>query len=122
MIKFEIRPNPPSPNVRQRTHWSTQRRRDKDISWRVYVGLHLNASGSSRPKYAKIIVHATRHAIKMMDQDNFVGSLKPVIDGLVDCKVVSDDKPELVKLGELNQKRVGKRAEERLEIRVEEWE
>ena len=121
MINFSIKPNPPSPNVRQRLHWSKIRGVDKDIAWKVYLGLNPKKKRAPRAKYAKVIIHATRYAIRMMDQDNFVGSLKPVIDGLVACSVVPDDKPELVKLGELDQKLVHKKAEERLEIRVEEW-
>lgn len=121
MLKFSIRPNPPSPNVRDRLHWSKRNRLVKDIAWRVWVGIHLSKPTASAPKYARIIVHATRHAIKMMDRDNFTGSLKPVIDGLVASGVVPDDTMELVKLGELDQVRVGKLSEERLEIRVEEW-
>ena len=122
MINFTIRPNPPSPNVRERLFWAARSRLCQDIAWRVMVGIQLNKKTASRPQYAKIIVHATRYAIRMMDRDNFVGSLKPVIDGLVACKVVPDDKPELVHLGELEQKRVHKKADERLEIRVEKKE
>lgn len=121
MIKFDVRPPPPSPNVRDRLHWAKRNKLNKDIAWRVWVGVHLNKSKASVPKYGRIIVHATRHAIQMMDRDNFTGSLKPVIDGLVDCSIVPNDTMELVKLGELDQKRCRRMAEERLEIRVEEW-
>ena len=66
--------------------------------------------------------NATRYAIKLMDRDNFIGSLKPVIDGLVDCKVIPEDNTSVVWLGNMDQKRVGKKAEQRLEIMVEEKE
>jgi hypothetical protein len=120
VIKFSLKPNPPSPNVRERMHWSARSRLCQDIAWKVMVGIQLKKKTPHRPSWAKIKVHATRFAIRLMDRDNFVGSLKPVIDGLVACRVVPDDKPELVHLGELNQKRVSKKADERLEITVEE--
>lgn len=91
-----------------------------EIAWRVLIGVQLSQKSPLRPKYAKVIIHATRFAIRFMDRDNFTGSLKPVIDGLVDCKVIPDDNTSVVWLGDLQQKRVRKKAEQRLEIRVEE--
>lgn len=120
MINFTIRPNPPSPNVRERLHWAARDRLNVEIAWRVLIGVQLSQKSPLRPKYAKVIIHATRFAIRFMDRDNFTGSLKPVIDGLVDCKVIPDDNTSVVWLGDLQQKRVRKKAEQRLEIRVEE--
>ncbi len=118
MIKFTIRPNPPSPNVRERLHWSARDRLNVDIAWRVLVAVQLSLKSPSRPKYAKVIIHATRYCIRFMDRDNFTGSLKPVIDGLVSCKIIPDDNTSVVWLGNLDQKRVRKKVEERLEVMV----
>ena len=120
MINFTIRPNPPSPNVRERLHWAARDRLNTDIAWKVLVGVQMSQRNPSRPKYAKVLIHATRYAIRFMDRDNFTGSLKPVIDGLVACKVITDDNTSVVWLGDLEQKRAHKKADERLEITVEE--
>ncbi len=71
MINFTIRPCPPSANVRERLHWAARDRLNKDIYWRVLVGIQLSQKSPLRPKYAKVIIHATRHTIKFMDRDNF---------------------------------------------------
>ena len=102
--------------------WAARNRLNTDIAWRVLIGVQLAQKSPSRPKYAKVIIHATRYCIKFMDRDNFIGSLKPVIDGLVDCKVIPEDNTSVVWLGNMDQKRVGKKTEQRLEIRVEEKE
>lgn len=120
MIHFCVRPNPPSPNVRERLHWSARNRLNVEIAWRVLIGVQLSQKSPSRPSYDKVIIHATRYCIKFMDRDNFIGSLKPVIDGLVACRVIPEDNTSVVWLGDMDQKRVRKKDEQRLEIRVEE--
>lgn len=122
LIKFVIRPLPPSPNVRERLHWSARDRLNVDIAWRVLVAVQLSLKSPSRPSYGKVTIHATRYAIRFMDRDNFTGSLKPVIDGLVDCKIIPDDDTSVVWLGDLKQVRVRKQVEQRLEVMVEKKE
>jgi len=122
MLKFEIRPLPPSPNVRERLFWTARRRLNSDFAWRVLKGVQLDERRPSRPTYAKVTLHAARFAIQMMDRDNFIGSLKPVIDGLVACKVIPDDNPSVVWFGKMEQVRVRSKKEERLEVRIEEKE
>lgn len=119
-IKFEIRPNPRSPNKRERAHWTVRHRAGKEIAWKVWVGVLLQKKGRSVPKFELVEIHAKRYAIRLMDRDNFIGSLKPVIDGLVTCKVIGDDDPQTVHFGTMEQIKVRSLAEEHLEITVEE--
>jgi len=119
-IKFEIRPNPRSPNRRERCHWSVRHKEGREIAWKVWVGVLLDVPKRPVPKFEAVEIHATRYAIRLMDRDNFIGSLKPVIDGLVKCRVIVDDDPKTVQFGTMEQIKVGSHAEEHLEITVEE--
>lgn len=56
----------------------------EDVAW---------LTKDQRPKapWEKIELVITRHAPRLLDFDNLVASLKPVVDGLVRAKIISDD-------------------------------
>ena len=64
---------------------------------KVKAQVHYLSLGKLPPLPLKSFrISATRFSPKFMDFDNFVSSLKPVIDGLKLAKVIQDDKWELL--------------------------
>jgi len=115
-IFITIKPPPPGPNGSKglfRMHWSRRLKLKKRIKAEVWAQTVLQP----KPK-GKILVSATRYAIKTMDPDNLIASLKIPIDCLVDLKICKDDSPGYLELGTMKQEKVRKRALERLELSI----
>ena len=66
---------------------------------------------------SKVVIQAERYAPRKLDPDNFIGSLKPVIDGLWVCGAIKDDTEKYVRIGICKQHKV-KRTEERLVVTI----
>jgi len=118
MFNVTIRPPPPGPNGPKglfRMHWSRRAKLKKRIKTEIWA--QTVTKPKPRPK-GKILVGATRYAIKTMDPDNLIASLKIPIDCLVDLKICKDDSPGCLELGTMKQVKVHKRAHERLELSI----
>lgn len=68
----------------------------------------------------KFTIAVTRHASKYLDWDNYVASLKPLIDGLVMAGVIKDDNWEMIRHVELEQVKTKVGVKKRLVVRVQE--
>ena len=112
-VTIRLEPPPPSPNVTLRLHWRKRAKAFDEIAWQVYYALLLVLK--SKPKIMRafggkpVIISGTRFHKpgKALDPDNFIGSLKPVIDGLVGCSLIPDDTEQYVSLGEFRQRSFG---------------
>ena len=79
-------------SLNDRTHWATQARLKK--AWRGTTGwAALQLPKSFRPANSKILVEVVLPVKRMQRRDahNFVATVKPIVDGLVDAGVVTDD-------------------------------
>ena len=120
-----LEPPPPSPNTVIRWHWRKRARLFRDTAWQVYCALLQTPKGQFktniqyRSEYKPIRISGTRfHKLgKALDPDNLIGSLKPVIDGLVKSGLIPDDTDEFVTLGEFTQRSFG--GKPHLELRIE---
>lgn len=79
-------------SLNDRSHWSTQARLKK--AWRGTTGwAALQLPKAFRPAETKILVEVVLPVKRMQRRDghNFVATVKPIVDGLVDAGVVTDD-------------------------------
>lgn len=69
-------------------HWASRSKYYEDWYWLVSSEVAFK-----RPQmpYSRVLVTFTRLGIKLMDFDGLVGSLKPIMDGLVKAGVLIDD-------------------------------
>jgi len=118
LIEVTLIPPPPGPNGPKgliRMHWSKRYK----VATRIVKEIWAQMQGQHLSFKKPATISATRYAIKMMDEDNLVASLKIPIDCMVKLGILRDDSPEHLKLGEITQERVHKRKEERMILRVE---
>lgn len=87
-LKVEIPWLPKSLNRKLRAGWRANASEMK--SWACYLSAELH---SRRPKIplARARIRIVRHAHRTLDFDGLVGSLKPVVDGLVGAGIIADD-------------------------------
>lgn len=79
-------------SLNDRSHWATQARLKK--AWRgTTAWAALQLPKSFRPANSKILVEVVLPVKRMQRRDghNFVATVKPIVDGLVDAGVVTDD-------------------------------
>ena len=102
-LEITISPPPPSPNKMLRLHYFQRNEVTQGIYSQVLVAiremtLKQPVFGSSR-----VVIEAHRHSPRKLDPDNFIGSLKPVIDGLRHCGAITDDTEKYVRIGTCTQ-------------------
>ena len=88
--------------------------------WHKAVAQHVVISGG-RPKspLEKAVLRCVRHSAHQPDYANLVYSFKPVVDGLVKCDVLRDDKPSVL-VDEAYEWSKAARGDGRIEVVVEE--
>jgi hypothetical protein len=87
----------PSLNITQRMHW-TQLKRLRD-SYVPYFMVAKAQAGFQKPekwerRRVKILV--VRYSSRQLDNDNFVGGCKQLIDAIRDAELIRDDSPKWV--------------------------
>lgn len=93
---LEIPRVPPSPNNLV-GHWRFRHRNTQLWRNEVYYAVVQSSERPSAP-YPKATVSIDRRSIGILDEDNLVASMKPVIDGLRHAGVLLDDSPAHMKL------------------------
>ena len=90
MIEFEIDNLPKLPNRLLGAHW-----RVRSSHARMYATLVWAATCKQRPRepWKTVRLILERHSSMEPDFDGLCGSFKHVIDGLVKCGIIEDDKP-----------------------------
>ena len=106
----------PSLNTLLRAHWNKRKQLKQAFKWELLV------AGACEDKYKVNGAKNRRVAIKafrarLLDQDNFIGGLKPLLDGLIELELIHDDGPEYLDLKAEQIK--ARRIDQRLEIIVE---
>lgn len=87
-LYLKIERVPHSLNKKLRKHYKANHRENK--LWDHLIGFNVARKKPPVPlTRAKVTI--VRHASRTMDFDGLVGSLKPVVDALVTCGVLSDD-------------------------------
>jgi len=118
----QFRSVPCSPNYLKGKHWAigaAWRDAWKEEVWYRWLEIRKNYDATKLPfKMAKITPYV--FSIKAQDHDNFLASLKPLIDSLKDCKIITDDNYEHLKYNPEIHVPVAKREVEHIEFIIEE--
>jgi hypothetical protein len=106
----------PSLNKLLRAHYRERKRMKKGFEWEFLV------AGACEPQYKingmkKRRVEIRAFWSRLLDQDNFIGGLKPLLDGLIELELLHDDSPEYLEL-KAEQIKASK-VDQRLEIIIE---
>ena len=108
----------PSPSVNSWTyaHWGKYYKAKKQ--WLTRIGLAID---SNMFNLVGAEIHVERYAKRLIDQDNAVAGLKPIIDSLVRLGLLADDSAEyLRKAPTVEQIKVSKNTIERTVINISE--
>lgn len=116
MIHFEVELDYPGAELgaNARQHWAARARnvataryaaRIDAINARIRAGL---TKPLTPPVRADLVFYVTTE--RRRDEDNFVGRMKPLFDGLVDAKVLQDDSATKLKIGDVTFQRARKPA------------
>jgi len=77
----------------------------------------VNTCKRETPRKNRVTLVITRHAVRLLDADNFAGGCKPLIDQLRYAKLIADDDPETVEIL-FRQVKVETKAEEMTQIEI----
>jgi len=118
-IKITIGVPSPSANEWTYKHWRAYSRIKK--RWLALLSqawlpqrLHL-----SEP-LPRVILAVERRSIRLLDEDNLVGGLKPIIDGLRTLGIIVDDAPGVLSLKYCFQTQVPHKSEQRTILEISE--
>jgi len=92
MVTFEIQGLPPNPNGAH-GHWRAAAAIRK--KWRNMSAFAALAHQPKTP-FKKCRITCLRCSVRRDDWDNRVASFKPVIDGLVDAKIIENDTEDFI--------------------------
>ena len=99
-LKIEIDSLPKSLNVKLRSHYHKNKK--ENDSWDRMIYFKTLNQLPPEP-LLKANIKIIRHSSRTLDFDGFVGSLKPVVDALVSCGVLSDDSWNVLGAWEVDQ-------------------
>lgn len=99
-LRLELPLLPKSLNKKLASNYWARNKENK--AWDSLI--HVSA-GHLRPRspLKKARVKLVRHFYRSLDFDNLIGSMKPVVDSLVSCGILSDDKWDVVGCWEVDQ-------------------
>lgn len=104
-------------NKSLRTHF--YRRDQLNKAWSSYIWAETNDARPAKP-LTSVKLSITRYSHRMLDYDGLVGSLKPVVDALVTCRILKDDSWNVTGVWDVDQKFRKKSEGQLLEIRINE--
>lgn len=88
-------------------------------SWRMIIACACSYEKMPDSPLTKASITLVRHSWRMLDYDGLVGSMKPVVDGLVRCGVLTDDSWQVTGKWNVDQRFRGKKEGPLLEILVQ---
>lgn len=94
MIELQISGLPKTPNELKKLHHMARYREAK--KWRATACWTALKHKPKHP-FKQVELTFVRCSSKQCDLDNGIASVKPIIDGLVDAKLFTDDNPSIVK-------------------------
>ena len=124
-LTITISTPPPSLNVLLRMNHHQRTRLNRRIRLEVWGQLRQRRIIRPIPLFRRIVfpypvtLTGVRYGKQPLDEDNLAGSLKPVIDALRWCKVITDDSPRFVSIGKIKQKLLPRGEVARLELIIE---
>lgn len=96
MTKFTIPIKLETNNALLRMHWAKRRRYQRGIKEQIWTTIPFRCNnGAPRSKKIVKILYLTK---RRQDPDNFVASLKFLIDAMVELELLKDDSPECMAL------------------------
>jgi hypothetical protein len=121
MIRFTIPYATPSLNATLRMHWSEKARIRKALAREIWAQVR------EIPAYPRAVITITRHGARTLDNDNFYGGCKALLDVLKPCAranpsglgIIAGDDPERLWVEYVAVKST--RKDERTEVKVREW-
>ena len=116
MIHLTISTPPPSLNKLLNMHYMARSRLKRRIQTEVWAQVRQRRFKGT---LYKALLTGTRYGPKTLDEDNLIGSLKPVIDALRWSHVIIDDTPDHLKIGEIKQIKIKPKEVARLELTVQ---
>lgn len=116
-LKLEIDQLPKALNKALRTHYH-QLNKEKKRWHELMILLTLRNRPVTPLTFGKLRI--IRHSYRMLDYDGFVGSLKPVVDGLIHAQIIKDDSWGVLGAWEVDQCFRPKKEGPLLEIEVKE--
>lgn len=118
-IKITIGVPSPSANEWTYKHWraySRVKKRWLDLLSQAWLPQRLHLS----EPLPRVILAVERVSIKLLDEDNLVAGLKPIIDGLRALGIIVDDTADRLTLGVMDQHKVPHKVEQRTILRIAE--
>jgi len=118
--KVVCRSVPHSPNFLSNKHWGTKyawRSAWHEEVWGRWQEVKRLYKNDFPLKKAKLTVLV--YCIEPQDEDNFIASLKPVIDGLRHANIIEDDTPKHLKINPHKIIPVNTKEKEHLELIIE---
>jgi hypothetical protein len=109
---------PKSLNKGLRTNRFKYQRLNKQ--WDFMVACRVGEKGTPEKPLQKANITLIRHAHRTLDYDGLVGSMKPIVDALVTCGVLSDDSWAVTGRWNVDQKFRSKSEGPLLEILIQE--
>jgi len=87
----------------------------------IYGEVFYHTNGF-RPKapLSKCKITIVRHYYRFLDWDGCVGSMKPIIDGLIHAKIIKDDSYKVTGPWDVTQEFLGKKEGGRIYLRIDE--
>ena len=119
MIHITISTPPPSLNKLLRMHYLARGRLKRRIQKEVWFQVKHHRAKGFKGTMRRALLSGTRYGPKPLDEDNLIGSLKPVIDALCWSHVISDDTPDHLKIGEIKQIKIRPGRVARLDLTVQ---
>ncbi len=92
-------PSYPPVSANRRGHWA--KHASKIRAWRYATAMHVRAVGVPRCESIRVTVWVSPPDRRRRDRDNLRATLKHILDGIVDARVVVDDTPDRVVSDEL---------------------
>lgn len=116
-IEIELNLYNTDPNRTRGKHWTVVRKTQRQIKQEIKL---LTRGKTPKTPLSKFKISIVRYAVKEMDWDNLVASLKPAIDALHLSQIIKNDSWKYIRHIDIDQ--VKSKTERKLVIRVEEVE
>jgi len=117
-LQIELNEFPKSLNKKLRSHFHKNNRENK--LWDLLIAVECKKKGIPPTPLNKASLTIIRHSDRFLDYDGLVGSMKPVVDALVSCKVLIDDKWSVLGKWNVDQRFRPKKDKKLLEILIQE--
>ena len=99
------------------THW--KKRYAHDVSWKKAVWAMVFKSGKPMDPLPKAKIRLVRHSSSRPDYEGLVSTFKPILDGLIEAKVISNDTFDVIGIPEYTWEKAAAK-QGKIEVFVEE--